>query len=119
MEWDQLSGSHGSIGTREDIHFHLAFVADLKQAVADAIAANPFTDFVDPNAPAHTRFLATWFPHIARVVFNDKGQHIRREWLLLDLKQRIRDVREGPDGYMYVVTDAATKGAILRIEPAD
>jgi metallo-beta-lactamase superfamily protein len=45
----------------------LAFVADLKQAVAEAIAANPFTDFVDPSAPAHTRFLATWFPHIARV----------------------------------------------------
>ena len=57
-------------------------------------------------------------PHIARVVFNDRGQHVRREWLLLDLKQRIRDLREGPDGYMYVLTDAA-KGALLRIEPAD
>jgi aldose sugar dehydrogenase len=58
-------------------------------------------------------------PHVARVVFNEKGQHIRREWLLLDLKQRIRDVREGPDGYLYVLTDAAKQGALLRIEPAE
>jgi len=67
LEWDYLSGSHGNVGTRDDIDFHLAFVGDLKQAVADAITANPFTDFVDPSAPAHTRFLAKWFPHIARV----------------------------------------------------
>lgn len=58
------------------------------------------------------------YTHLERVVFNDKGQHIRREWLLLDLKQRIREVREGPDGYMYVLTDHS-RGALLRIEPAD
>lgn len=57
-------------------------------------------------------------PHISRVVLNARGQHLRREWLLVDLKQRIRDVREGPDGYMYVLTDA-NRGALLRIEPAE
>ncbi len=58
------------------------------------------------------------YAHLERVVFNKKGQHIRREWLLLDLKQRIRDVREGPDGCLYVLTDAA-QGAVIRIEPAE
>jgi glucose/arabinose dehydrogenase len=29
--------------------------------------------------------------------------------------QRIRDVRQGPDGLLYVLTDA---GALLRLEPA-
>ena len=33
------------------------------------------------------------------------------------LKQRIRDVREGPDGLLYVLT-AEAEGAVLRIEPA-
>lgn len=54
--------------------------------------------------------------HLERVVFNDKGLELRRESLLLDLKQRIRDVRQGPDGLLYVLTEA-DNGALLRIEP--
>ncbi|HSW25891.1 MAG TPA: PQQ-dependent sugar dehydrogenase [Burkholderiaceae bacterium] len=37
------------------------------------------------------------------------------ERLLADLKERIRDVRQGPDGWLYVVTDSAN-GRILRLE---
>ena len=37
--------------------------------------------------------------------------------LLTDLRQRIRDVRQGPDGLLYLVTDEKD-GAVLRIEPA-
>jgi glucose/arabinose dehydrogenase len=37
---------------------------------------------------------------------------------LLELGQRIRDVREGPDGLLYVLT-AETLGALLRIEPRE
>lgn len=54
--------------------------------------------------------------HLERIVFNDKGEQ-RRESLLTDLKQRIRDVRQGPDGLLYVLTDE-DQGALLRIEPA-
>ena len=36
------------------------------------------------------------------------------EWLLKDRKSRIRDVRQGPDGAIYVVTEAAD-GQLLRI----
>ena len=54
--------------------------------------------------------------HLQRIVFNDKGD-LRRESLLADLKQRIRDVREGPDGLLYVLTEEE-EGALLRIEPA-
>ena len=42
---------------------------------------------------------------------------MRREMLLYGLGQRIRDIRQGPDGYLYVCTDMA-EGAVLRIEPA-
>ena len=40
-----------------------------------------------------------------------------RETLLTELHQRIRDVRQGPDGMIYVLTDE-DDGALLRIEPA-
>ena len=51
------------------------------------------------------------------MLFNDKLEELRRESLLLDLHQRIRDVKQGPDGLLYVATDEP-QGAILRIEPA-
>ena len=54
---------------------------------------------------------------LERVVMNDKLEELRRETLLTDLHQRIRDVRQGPDGLLYVITDE-DDGALLRIEPA-
>jgi glucose/arabinose dehydrogenase len=54
---------------------------------------------------------------LARVVLNDKLEELRRERLLEELHQRIRDVRQGPDGFLYVITDE-DDGALLRIEPA-
>ena len=54
---------------------------------------------------------------LERVVFNDKLEELRRETLLTQLHQRIRDVRQGPDGLLYVLTDE-DDGALLRLEPA-
>ena len=56
--------------------------------------------------------------HLERILFNEKMQELRRESLLVDLRQRIRDVRQGPDGLLYILTDHNTDGALLRIEPA-
>jgi glucose/arabinose dehydrogenase len=55
---------------------------------------------------------------LQRIEFNERWEEIRREPLLRELKQRIRDVREGPDGLLYVLT-AEAEGAVLRIEPAN
>lgn len=55
--------------------------------------------------------------HIQRLTFNDKGLSIQREPMLTELKQRIRDVRMGPDELLYVLTDQ-NPGVLLRIEPA-
>ncbi len=41
---------------------------------------------------------------------------IGEEWLLQDLKQRIRDVRVGPDGAVYVATDDSD-GKVLKLVP--
>jgi len=58
-----------------------------------------------------------------RVVLNRRGYPTRRQTLLTELKQRIREVRQGPDGLLYLLTDHADQtdvdpnGALLRIEP--
>ena len=57
--------------------------------------------------------------HLERILFNEKMEELRRESLLVELRQRIRDVRQGPDGLIYLLTDHATDGALLRIEPVD
>ncbi len=44
----------------------------------------------------------------------ERVQHEER--LLTDLGERIRDVRNGPDGYLYLLTDS-NRGRLLRIEP--
>jgi aldose sugar dehydrogenase len=53
--------------------------------------------------------------NLQRIVFNQNGEQ-RRESLLTDLHQRIRDVRQGPDGMLYLLTDE-NDGALLKIEP--
>ena len=55
--------------------------------------------------------------HLQRIVFNENMQEIRRESMLREFRQRIREVREGPDGFLYLLTDE-DDGALLRIEPA-
>lgn len=53
---------------------------------------------------------------LQRVVVNDTYGEMRREALLTDLHQRVRDVAQGPDGDIYVLTDGP-ENAVLRIEP--
>jgi glucose/arabinose dehydrogenase len=52
---------------------------------------------------------------IARLTL--KGEHVvSEEVLLLDVRERIRDVRQGPDGAVYVLTDNDA-GRILKVIP--
>ncbi|PWW82741.1 glucose dehydrogenase [Prosthecochloris marina] len=53
--------------------------------------------------------------HLRRVILQGE-QIIDQEILLKDLKERIRDVRTGPDGYLYLLTDSRN-GKLLRLEP--
>ena len=56
------------------------------------------------------------FRYLVRLVMN--GNEVVSESLLLpDLGQRVRDVRQGPDGLLYVLTDR-TDGQVLRLMPA-
>jgi aldose sugar dehydrogenase len=55
--------------------------------------------------------------HLERIDFNEKWEELHRESMLRELQQRIRDVRQGPDGFLYLLT-AENDGALIRIEPA-
>lgn len=55
--------------------------------------------------------------HLERIDFNDRWEELHRESLLQELQQRIRDVKQGPDGLLYLLT-GENDGALLRLEPA-
>jgi glucose/arabinose dehydrogenase len=59
---------------------------------------------------------------VQRVAFGQPSQAERREPLLRALNQRIRDVQQSPDGYLYVATERSfggteANGTVMRIEP--
>jgi glucose/arabinose dehydrogenase len=47
----------------------------------------------------------------------DNGRVTGEERYLVDLRERIRDVRQGPDGLLYLLTDSRD-GRLLRVLPA-
>jgi glucose/arabinose dehydrogenase len=53
---------------------------------------------------------------LVRLTLED-GRVTREERYLADLRERIRDVRQGPDGLLYLLTDRSD-GRILRVTPA-
>jgi len=55
--------------------------------------------------------------HLRRVDLDGDMKVVGQEELLKDLGERIRDVRAGPDGYIYILTDSGD-GKLLRLEPA-
>ena len=53
---------------------------------------------------------------VHRIGFNEKGGLIGRE--AINLRYRVRDVRQGPDGLVYLAIDS-NPGGILRMEPGE
>ncbi len=56
-------------------------------------------------------------PSLVRMTLGPDGRVVGQEKMLETLGQRLRDVRVGPDGAVYLLTDE-TKGAVLKITPA-
>ena len=53
--------------------------------------------------------------HLNRLVFNAEGRITREERLLQEFRWRIREVRQGPDGALYLGVD---DGLLVRLRPA-
>ena len=59
--------------------------------------------------------LAAMSRSLVRIGFDAAGQPAEQERMLTELGQRFRDVRQGPDGAVYLLTDEAA-GAMLKVE---
>lgn len=59
------------------------------------------------------------FAYLDRIELSEPfgGKVVRESRLLSDVGERIRDVRQGPDGLLYVLTDSAN-GQLIRLVPA-
>jgi glucose/arabinose dehydrogenase len=59
------------------------------------------------------------FTHVARLELARpfEGQVKRESRLLPDLEQRVRDVRQGPDGHIVCLLTDHTQGRLRRLEP--
>lgn len=55
------------------------------------------------------------FAYLNRVVLKD-DKVLHQEKLFASIGERMRDVRQGPDGFLYLLTDSG-KGRLLRIKP--
>jgi glucose/arabinose dehydrogenase len=89
-------------------------ISGLSFYTGDKLAAWNGNAFVGSMMEGRTRATG----HVQRITFAENGQPIQREPILAQLRQRIRDVRPGPDGLLYVLTDQ-NPGVLLRIEPAE
>jgi glucose/arabinose dehydrogenase len=61
-------------------------------------------------------------PGLVRLVVDEGGRLVHEERMLTEIGTRMRDVVEGPDGRVFVLTEAsafASPGAILVLEPGD
>lgn len=85
-----------------------------------SIAPSGMTIYVGDKFPAWNGDLlvgALALQHLRRVDLDNgvvKGQEVFKDG---PMNTRIRDVRTGPDGYVYITTDYAD-GKVLRLEPA-
>ena len=107
------SGAKIGVGTKK---------AGLEQPIYywdPSIAPSGMTFYTGDKFPAWKGNLfvgALVFRLLARLTV-EGNKIVAEERLLKNLGERIRDVRQGPDGYIYVVTDGRA-GKILRLEPA-
>ncbi|HJT11310.1 MAG TPA: PQQ-dependent sugar dehydrogenase [Dongiaceae bacterium] len=84
-----------------------------------SIAPSGMTFYTGDKFPAWKGNLfvgALKFQLLARLEV-DGNRIVKEERLLEDMGDRIRDVVQGPDGYLYLLTDE-DDGRILRLEPA-
>ena len=101
------------------------------EGTAKAGMEQPLHYWVPSIAPSGMAFLtsdrygAAWkgnlfvgslkFGYLDRIVLKD-GKVVSEQKLLEDGNARIRDVKQGPDGFLYVLTDES-KGKLLRLKP--
>lgn len=119
--------NYGWPKTTHGIDYSGAVISELKEAPgivspvvvwAPSIAPSGFALYLGDKFPAWHGdfFVGALAEKSVRRVRISNGKPVTQEVLLRELDARIRDVREGPDGYLYVLTDEEN-GRLLRLTP--
>jgi glucose/arabinose dehydrogenase len=99
------NGLHSMKGVEEPIYFWVPSIAPSGMMF--------YTGDLFPEWKGNLFVGALAGQHLARLVLN--GEHVAaEESLLTDFKQRIRDVRQGPDGAVYLLTGG---GGLVKLTP--
>jgi aldose sugar dehydrogenase len=108
------SGSKIGVGTRKEGMEQPVFYWD------PSIAPSGMTFYTGDKFPAWRRsaLVGALAGALVSRLEIDGDKVVREERILEGLRERIRDVREGPDGFVYLLTDSA-QGRILRLRPAE
>ena len=94
-------------GMQQPLHYYVPSIAPCGMCF---ISTDKYGDW------KHSVLLgALSFRYLERIKFDDAHNVIVQERLLDDLDQRVRDVREGPDGFIYVALE--NPGQIIRLIP--
>jgi len=124
--WPIVSLGRNYDGARVSDLFQREGLVDPELHWTPSIAISGMTFYTGDRFPAWTNNLFVGGLQLGRipgtgqmhrVVFNERWEEVRREALLTELRQRIRNVEQGPDGLLYVLTDE-DEGAVLKLEPA-
>jgi aldose sugar dehydrogenase len=99
------NGMHSMRGVEEPLYFWVPSIAPSGMMF--------YTGDLFPEWKGNLFIGALAGQHLARLVLN--GEHVvAEESLLTDFKQRIRDVRQGPDGAVYLLTGG---GGLVKLTP--
>lgn len=111
-------GRNYVIGTKISEHTTLPGMEDPIWQWTPSIAPSGMAFYTGDRFPEWKGDLfvgALVYRHLERLEIEDR-KIVRREILIQDFGKRIRDVRNGPDGYLYLLTDE-DDGELLRLEP--
>ncbi|HEY9447813.1 MAG TPA: PQQ-dependent sugar dehydrogenase, partial [Burkholderiales bacterium] len=112
-------GVNYGIGTRIGEGTHKAGMEQPLRAWVPSIAPSGMAFYTGDRFPAWkgNLFIGALRAQLLMRLELDGDKVVHEERLIEDAIGRIRDVRAGPDGYIYLLTDE-TQGVLARLEPA-
>jgi len=114
--WPKATYSREYRGPRISEHTSLPGMVDPRVVWTPSIAASGLVLYTGDKLPQWRGDLLAGGLVLEQVrVVDLDGAEVRGE-RTIQLDQRVRDVRQGPDGYVYILTDEQ-QGALLRLEP--
>lgn len=119
--------NYGWPAVTKGINYSGAYVSPLRSApgVAEpltywsrSVGASGLTIYTGKSFPAwrNALFLGTLVDEDVRMIRLEDGEVVDEQIMFSEIEERIRDVRTGPDGLLYLLTDSP-QGKVIRVAP--